>query len=100
MASTQNSRLEASLDKLEVKLDKIDDKVDNLDKKLVKIEVNVEKNTEDLAEHIKRTDLNEERILNLENTRTKLEGGGLVLKSIIILVVLPIAIHYFKQLIK
>ena len=78
------------LEKIDSKIDKIVDKVDIVDSKVDKLEVHVDRNTQDLSEHMKRTELNEHRIYRLEKIEQWLRGatwitlglGGLVLAAI------------------
>jgi hypothetical protein len=52
------------LDKIDQKVDKLNDKQDQQTERLVRLEVNTDRNTEDLAHHIKRTDLLEASLNN------------------------------------
>lgn len=63
------------LNRIDGKLDKLDEKVDVIDSKVTKLDVHVEKNTKDLDEHMKRTDLNEQRIVRLEKIEQWLRGA-------------------------
>ena len=78
------------LNKIDGKLDNLTEKVSVVDNKVDKLEVHVERNTQDLAEHMKRTELNEHRIFRLEKIEQWLRGatwitlglGGLLLAAI------------------
>lgn len=63
------------LEKIDGKIDKLDDKVDSIDLKVTKLDVHVEKNTGDLSEHMRRTELNENRIFRLEKIEQWLRGA-------------------------
>lgn len=63
------------LERVEKKVDKLDDKMDRLDSKVTKLDIYVEKNTEDLEHHIRRTDLNEDRILRIEKIEQFIRGA-------------------------
>jgi len=63
------------LDRLESKMDKTIDAVTEISLTMAKMEVHVEKNTEDLENHIKRTDLAEVRIERLEKVEQWLRGA-------------------------
>lgn len=90
-------------DRLEAKIDKILEKLEEQGKILVRHEVLHQKNTEDLAEHIRRTQLAEAAILKNEeavNTRIMpiekhVHVVGVLLK--ITMFIVPIAVTiYFK----
>ena len=78
------------LNRIDGKLDNLTDKVNTVDNKVDKLEVHVERNTQDLSEHMKRTELNEMRIFRLEKIEQWIRGatwitlglGGLVLAVI------------------
>lgn len=63
------------LDRLESKMDKTIEAVTDIALDVAKIEVHVEKNTEDLENHIRRTDLAEFRIERLEKIEQWLRGA-------------------------
>jgi len=75
---------------LESKVDKIIEDVSDIKSSQARIEVHVGKNTKDLSEHMKRTDLNETRIYRLEKIEQWLRGatwitlgiGGLLIAAI------------------
>jgi hypothetical protein len=59
---------------MEEKLDKIFEKISNLSVDVAQMAVSVEKNTQDLAYHIRRTDLLDEKLEKAEETwHTQLE---------------------------
>jgi hypothetical protein len=63
------------LDRLESKMDKTIDAVSEIALNVAKIEVYVEKNTNDLEIHIRRTDLAEIRLERLEKVEQWLRGA-------------------------
>ena len=63
------------LDRLESKMDKTIDAVSEIALNVAKIEVYVEKNTDDLEIHIRRTDLAEIRLERLEKVEQWLRGA-------------------------
>lgn len=84
------------MNNLESKLDKVVESVSDLKTSVARIEVHVEKNTEDLAEHMRRTALAENRITSLEVKRYKMDGVGIVVMGILTLLIIPIALHFIK----
>ena len=82
-------------DKIDTGLEKLDDKLDGLSTQVAKLDFHVEKNTEDLEHHIKRTDLNEDRILRLEKIEQWLRGATWITLGISGTVLA--AIRYFKS---
>lgn len=70
------------LDRLESKIDKTIDVVTDISLNVAKMEVHVEKNTEDLEEHIKRTELNEARLERLEQIDQWIRGAAWAISGI------------------
>lgn len=78
------------LDRIESKMDKTIDTVTEMSLTMAKMEVHVDQNTRDLEEHIKRTDIAEDRIERLEKKEQWLMGavwvigllGSLIIASI------------------
>jgi hypothetical protein len=63
------------LDRLESKVDKTIDAVSEVGLAVARMEVHVDKNTADLENHIRRTDLAEVRIERLEKVEQWLRGA-------------------------
>jgi len=68
--------MNTQLDRLESKVDKTIDAVAEIGLSVARMEVHVEKNTEDLEIHIRRTDLAEVRIERLEKVEQWLRGAA------------------------
>lgn len=68
--------MNTQLDRLESKVDKTIDAVAEVGLSVARMEVHVEKNTEDLEIHIRRTDLAEVRIERLEKVEQWLRGAA------------------------
>lgn len=82
--------MNTQLDRLESKMDKTIDAVSEIGINVAKMEVHVEKNTQDLELHMERTDLNETRIERLEKIEQWLRGAvwiTLGLSSLLIAVI-------------
>lgn len=67
--------MNTQLDRLESKVDKTIDAVAEIGLSVARMEVHVEKNTEDLEIHIRRTNLAEIRIERLEKVEQWLRGA-------------------------
>lgn len=67
--------MSTQLDRLESKVDKTIDAVAEIGLSVARMEVHVEKNTEDLEIHIRRTNLAEIRIERLEKVEQWLRGA-------------------------
>jgi hypothetical protein len=67
--------MKEQLDRLESKVDKTIDAVSEISLTMARMEVHVEKNTDDLENHIRRTDLAEDRIERLEKIEQWLRGA-------------------------
>lgn len=65
----------SQLDRLESKIDKTIETVADISLSVAKMEVHVEKNTQDLEVHMKRTELNEIRLERLERIDQWLRGA-------------------------
>ena len=63
------------LDRLESKMDKTIDTVTDISMNVARIEVHVEKNTYDLEDHMRRTELAEVRLERLEKVEQWLRGA-------------------------
>ena len=70
------------LDRLESKVDKTIDAVTDISLIVAKMEVHVEKNTFDLADHMKRTELSEARLERLEKVDQWIRGAAWMLSGI------------------
>lgn len=65
----------SQLDRLESKIDKTIETVADISLTVAKMEVHVEKNTQDLEVHMKRTELNEIRLERLERIDQWIRGA-------------------------
>lgn len=70
------------LDRLESKVDKTIDAVTDISLVVAKMEVHVEKNTSDLADHMKRTELSEARLERLEKIDQWVRGAAWMLAGL------------------
>lgn len=64
------------LESISSNVEKIREGVNEVNIKVSKVEVNVDQNTEDLKEHMRRTELNEDRIYRLEKIEQWLRGAA------------------------
>lgn len=91
----------SDLNRIETKIDKITDKIETLSNLAAKHEVLHKKNTEDLAEHIKRTDKLEDRMeQHSTDHNKKLEEALLPIKAAKFLVALAVGISAIVAVIK
>lgn len=67
--------MSTQLDRLESKMDKTIEAVTDISLIVAKMEVHVDKNTQDLEIHIKRTELSELRLERLEKVEQWLRGA-------------------------
>lgn len=70
------------LDRLESKVDKTIDAVTDISLIVAKMEVHVEKNTSDLEDHMKRTELSEVRLERLEKVDQWIRGAAWMLSGV------------------
>jgi archaellum component FlaC len=78
------------LERMEAKLDDMSEHLSSIDTTLMKQELS-------LTEHIKRTNLLEERVKPIENHMTELKGVVKVLKLLALLATIVEGLHYWRH---
>lgn len=77
------SSFKDDLDKIADKQDRIAENMADMAVDIAKIELTLERNTEALEEHMRRTALNEERLSILESDKDFLKGAAWVIGGLI-----------------
>lgn len=75
-----------SFDKMDKKLEMLDSRIDNIDVTLARIDVTLEKQSDQLAYHIKRTDLLESKIEPVDR-HVKIVNGIMIAVGVIFSVI-------------